>query len=149
MTMEVDYNSEIMLPKFKFLGKEEDLESMIVSNLDEIANNCGWVPIKSIERQYLIYRNKKRSILDILITHLDGSRTITEVKSGTNCSSDYWSGLGQLLYYGKLVGNVTGSFPRLVFAAPIIHDEMISLINYFQLPIEVLMVDNDRAICVK
>ena len=144
----LQYNFDVkeLIPQYKFIGKEKDIESHILDNIKDISIHCSWGKVKKVERQYIIGTYKGHIIVDIMIWHNDGTGTAIEVKTGKTNRNDGFAAIGQCLYYGIKMQRSLKEMPRMVIAMPEINYDIYEIINYFKLPISLLMVDGDRCI---
>jgi hypothetical protein len=133
-------------PQYKFEGKEKDVEDHIISNIHEISENCMWGEIKRIETQFVIPLKNSKIRADIMIWHTDGTGTVIEVKKSETHRSQNLSAIGQALFYGRVMEKTLTKMPRMVVASNEISRELYDVIHRFKLPINLLMVDNDRFI---
>lgn len=133
-------------PLFDFVGKEKDVELHIIDNIHEIAKHCNWGEVVRIERQFMIRYGKGSICADIMVWHKDGSGTVIEVKRTKTNRNDTLAAIGQVLAYGYKVKEVLTNRPRLVISSPEINEELYRVIQEYKLPIDLLMIDGDRAI---
>lgn len=133
-------------PKYIFTEKEIELQNHIVENINDIAENCFWGKITRIETQYVIPKVNGRIIADIMLWHEDGTGTVIEVKRSNTNRNVILTAISQSLFYGMLMESSLKNMPRLVIAMPKINADVYNLIKKFNLPINLLMVDNDRCI---
>jgi len=135
-----------LIPNYKFIGKEADLETYILENINDISEGCGWGSINRIENQFRINFGKSHLIIDIMLWHKDGTGTCIELKTGGHNRNDLLTGISQLLSYGYKTKFTLKKRPRLVLITPQIEREVNSVIKEYNLPIDMLMVDGDRCI---
>lgn len=128
------------------LKKEKELETLLVENIEYISECCGWGKIKRCERQYFIPLKKGRMIADVMLWHKDGSGTCIELKSLRRGRNTDLNAIGQLLFYGGVMETKLKYMPRLVFAAPIIKVEFLSVLKRFDIPINLLQLTDDRCV---
>ena len=131
------------LTQYKFQKKEKDFVSLILKNVHEFAKTHNWGDIKEVFSQYTIGYGKGRIQVDVFLIHKDGTGTVIECKVG-NGLCDVVPAIGQVLYYSTVIKQKLGNGPRLVIASPESSKAIYNTIVEFNLPIDILMVDNDR-----
>ncbi len=138
--------TKTLTPNYTFEGSEKQLEDYIDENISDIAINCLWGPVERSERQYVIRSGHKRTIVDIMVFHKDGTGTAIEIKTGKTNRSDILMAIGQSLFYGVKMQERLRSEARLVIASPCIDPDIYKIVKKYSLPIHLLMVDGERCI---
>ncbi|MFG1462275.1 hypothetical protein V5F77_05175 [Xanthobacter sp. DSM 24535] len=96
---------------------EAGAERMAVAFLpkESVWREMGWPDVRSIRRQVSV----GRGICDIVVTHVDGSITIIEVKNAGLGVRDYCTGIGQLAYQSIMAASDFQAYRvRKVLAMP-------------------------------
>lgn len=128
------------------LKKESEYEDFFIYHIHEIAEIVGWPEIDRIEKQFRITLKKGAIVCDIMLWHTDGTGTCIEIKMGNNNRNDDLMGIGQLLFYGKIMKESLSKLPRLVLVSPEIKTETFSVIKEFNLPLSLMRFNEGKCI---
>jgi hypothetical protein len=130
-----------------FTLSEREFEDYVLENLERIALKSGWATIRRVERQFRIpIAGSRYARVDIMVWHVDGTGTVIECKVPTTASTYELYSIGQLMLYASVIKTQMGQYPRLVMCAPSISPMYYRIVKEFQVPINLLQIDNDECV---
>lgn len=138
-----DLSVQLMARKISFIN-ESALVRHIVRHAQDVCTVLGVSSPAQVREEVLlcglgISRANSKARADILIDHLDGSRTIIEAKLPKNIN-DVMRAVGQLMLYDELLG---GENKLVAIVDGPFHQAAFSACRRFVIPITWLMADQE------
>lgn len=135
--------------KHEFIGGEKEFEENVLANIKEICEGLNLPEIKYTKSQQKIVLKNNQIIIDILVTHIDDSASIFEVKKApkkhpSTGTSSQVNAIGQLLLYRNVFKIQTGITPRLFLIDNKIYERTYWVYLENELPVTLVQLQKDE-----
>lgn len=131
---------------FLFIGKEIDIQSHLVDNMDYILNSLNLPEVKE-KYEFLKLKSPLANIItDITVLHLDNTASIFEIKKYKN-ETQICSSIGQLLLQAEIFKANYNEYPRLFLVSNYIPLSCRVITKSINIKINLLELDGDKVTC--